>query len=140
MCQNIELFDEYTAKVFALLYSTFPVKQSIEIIDFVGKGAFDDFGVIVNAKNEPLPEAKVAWHTLIWLKEADFISIGREHAYTDVSDVTLTIKGLEVLKARPESIQPAKRIGNEVIGALKVGNVEAAKELVRQAIKLSVGL
>ena len=27
MCENLELFDEYTATLFSTLYQTFPVKQ-----------------------------------------------------------------------------------------------------------------
>jgi hypothetical protein len=72
--------------------------------------------------------------------ETGFIVIEREQPYLSVSGVTLSAKGLEVLTAQPKSIQAAKRIGNEIIGALKVGNLEAAKELVRQAVKLAVGL
>ena len=80
--------------------------------------------------------ANVAWHTFIWLKETGFIKIEGEHAYLSFSGIVLTAKGLEVLKATPESIKPSKHIGNALIGLLKEGGTEAAKQLVGQAIQL----
>ncbi len=146
MCQNIELFDEYTARVFSRLYQSFPVKQTIDILEFFELGVPDKYqpGFVLNIKGErdifSEQNAKLAWHTLIFLKENGFVSIGRESPYTYFSDVTLTIKGLNVLQAEPDSIKPAKRIGNEIIGALNTGRLEAAKALVRQAIRLSLGV
>jgi len=143
MCKNIELFDEYTAKIFARLYSTFPIPQDFSMIDFIERGEINDYGIIVDKESEAIAHinvaeahANVAWHTFIWLKETGFIKIEGEHAYLSFSGIALTAKGLEVLKATPESVQPRSRIGDVLIGLLKQGGTEAAKQLVGQAIKL----
>lgn len=136
MCENIELFDEYTAKIFAQSYQKFPMPHDVSIVDFIKQGKINDFGMIVNDKDKPSAHAQVAWHTFIWLKETGFIKIESEHPYLSLTGIVLTAKGLEVLKATPSSIQQNSHIGNELIGLLKTGSIEAAKQLVGQAIKL----
>lgn len=143
MCKNIELFDEYTAKIFTKLYQTFPVPQDFIIVDFIARGEVNDFGMIVDKKDEASSHlnvssahANVAWHTFTWLKETGFIKIEGEHHSLSLSGIVLTAKGLEVLKATPESLQPSKRIGDALIGLLKQGATESASQLIGQAIKL----
>jgi len=136
MCKNIELFDEYTAKIFARLYSTFPMPQDISMIDFLGRGHFGEFGEVVDEEGDPIKDAQVAWHTFIWLNETGFIRIESKHAYLSLSGIVLSAKGLEVLKATPSSVQQGKQIGTELIGMLKAGATESAKQLIQQAIQL----
>ncbi len=64
MCENLELFDEYTATLFSTLYQTFPVKQDIDILELIRRDEMSDFGTIVNAQGTPSKHAEVAWHTL----------------------------------------------------------------------------
>lgn len=144
MCSNIELFDEYAAKLFSHLYQTFPVKQQIDILEFFDLGSFDRLnpGQILDesglADSSAERKAEIAWHTLTWLSETGFVTLERLQPYHTATGVTLTVKGLEVLKSEPSSLKPQKRIGNELIAALKVGNLEVAKELIRQAVRLSI--
>lgn len=136
MCRNIELFDAYTAKIFARLYERFPMPDDVSIIDFLGQGSLGEYGDIVDEHGKKLAEANIAWHTFIWLKETGFIRIEGEHAYLSLTGIVLTAKGLEVLKATPSSVQPSSRIGDVLIGMLKTGATESASQLIGQAIKL----
>ncbi|MFK4136329.1 hypothetical protein ACI2KR_29220 [Pseudomonas luteola] len=107
---NIEKFNEITSKVFALLYSTFPMPQNLypssigitETPALEHDGESGTLGGIGWLKErEPSDEEKCFGHTIAWLVKAGYVTAERRIDISSHEDVVLTIKGLEVLKAVP---------------------------------------
>ena len=92
--KNIDKFDIYSGKILALLLENFPIATEIEIMRDV-----------IKDENAPQKEQEFVYHTLKALQEYGFINyqdytIGGEL----FTDVRLTLKALEVLKATPKSL------------------------------------
>lgn len=140
MCTNIELFDEYTGSVLAKLYQNFPIAIDLGVDEISGHTQMNDFGVIVNEKGKESKHAQVAWHTIQWLKNAGYIHIETQYPYTGYHGCVLTAKGLEVLKATPESVQPQEYLGDQLVSAAKNGTTATLKEAAKQAISTGIKL
>jgi len=125
---NIELFNGITGKLFAQLYEKFPVEQEIKLSaflgDFIDPDDFDgawDFSDITEA-------------TIKWLDRAGYIWLKAPEYYGGEYSATLTPKGLEIMKATPDSIESTSSIGEKIIAFSKGQFGEGMNQIVKTAI------
>lgn len=144
---NIERFDEITGMVFAHLYQSFPIPTDLGA-EFIGlnispvttipeKGA--PYGGVYDLSAEERKNFDIFIHSLHWLSKAGYIDVS-DSGSTTFYGVTLTAKGLEILKATPSSLDNAPSIGQQLITAAKGGLVDQLKSLTASALKRGVAL
>lgn len=123
---NIDLFDEHAARIFAALYEAFPVRVSVAAADLLG------FDVDPEDPVAEIPlSVQVYEATVQWLAEAGYIYLDG-NATRGVA--TLTPKGLEVMKAVPETVRGHGSLGDALVAAVRSGGAAAGKELVSRGI------
>lgn len=130
---NIERFDEIVGKTFALLYESFPVPRPLFPGIFIGEENVmipDDF-----LGERFSPNAEFCMAALLWLESTGYIS-ARDITQHALGGVVLTAKGLEALKAMPDSLQGP--LGARLMEAAKTEGRELMRSLASQA--LSMGL
>lgn len=131
---NIEKFDDITAKVFAELYLSFPVPKTLMAEDFVESAmVFDER----HGMEIPTDDAEFFIATAEWLMQAGYLTC-KPYPYLRVDDAVLTAKGLEILKAIPDSVNSKSTIGEELATTAKEGGKEIARGLVSEALGLGV--
>lgn len=144
---NIERFDEITGKVFAHLYQSFPIPTSMGA-EFVGVKISSvtciphtgvPYGGIYDLSAEERKTFDFFIHSVNWLAKAGYIDVSSSGS-TTFYDVTLTAKGLEVLKATPSSLDNTPSIGQQLITAAKGGFVDQLQSLTASALKRGVAL
>ncbi|BDO06950.1 hypothetical protein [Aeromonas caviae] len=144
MVSNIERFDLTVVLVLAELYGRFPVRKALDASKFM----LTDDGQIAEGLssreeaeldfNDPYFKRKqFAFECMHWLIEAGYLH-GKAHAYEYIENAVLTAKGLEVLKATPDSLQES--LGERMQEAAKSGMGETARALIGQVVSLGVGL
>ena len=131
--KNIELFDGYTAEIFAGLYRTFPIKGAIDARNLSGHFETDEFGTIINGKGAKSHEFEVARSTIEWLYDTGYIR-GDEPSEYGISRAVLSPMGLAVLKAAPESLSASSTVGERLSQLLQSGATDAAKDLIKTAL------
>ncbi|MFQ1753526.1 hypothetical protein ACK4A1_01535 [Aeromonas veronii] len=130
---NIEKFDDIAAKTFAILYERFPLPCYIAVEHFTeGRPILED---IAHGGQMPTDEVKLIDATFVWLVDAGYIN-GKMNRFIGLSQAVLTAKGLETLKATPDSLTTS--IGERLKEAVKQDGREITRSLVSQA--LSIGL
>lgn len=139
MSQNMELFDEYAAKILAELYETFPVKKTLHAGEFCGHKDINDFGQPVDENGNPSKAFDIAFSTIEWLIETGYIRSDDRWQY-GARHAVLTPMGLAVLKASPESLAVKETTGDKLVRLLRAGSADAAKDIVRSAIAGGVSL
>ncbi|MCO7516432.1 hypothetical protein NJF44_15625 [Pseudomonas guariconensis] len=129
---NIEMFDEITGKIFAKLYQRFPLPTHLRAEEFAGEamGYDEKFGMDL-----PTKDAEFFFATGKWLIEAGYLT-ATPYPYTAFGDAVLTAKGLEVLKAVPDSVSSKESIGEQLASMAKEQGREATKGLVTEALAL----
>lgn len=144
MVSNIERFDRTVVLVLAELYARFPVRKALVASKFM----LTDDGQIAEAlssreeaeldSRETYFERKqFAFECMHWLVETGYLH-GEPKADDGIADAVLTAKGLEVLKATPDSLQES--LGERMQEAAKSGMGETARVLIGQVVSLGVGL
>ncbi|AXM95601.1 hypothetical protein ACU5P1_16915 [Pseudomonas plecoglossicida] len=129
---NIEMFDEITGKLFAKLYLQFPLPTYLTAEDFVSNATqFDER----QGMEVPTKEAEFFFATGKWLMDAGYLT-AKPHPFTHFTEAVLTAKGLEVLKAVPDSVSSKDSIGEQLSGLAKEQGREATKGLVTEALAL----
>lgn len=130
---NIDKFDEIAGRIFADLYSSFPLRHPLGLHAYLDTpNVFDPDGF---TGAELTKDAEFVKSTIEWLIHADFISAGYFHGEY-FTEVILTPKGLESLKLMPESLtSPA---GNQLTDAVKNGSKETIKMLTNQILAVGV--
>jgi hypothetical protein len=132
--KNIELFDLYVGKIFVLLYEEFPVRKNINACDFLGyKEKYDES----NYTDKEDKECGIFESTMEWLQESGYI-LYKEKSSVWYIDVILSAKGLELLKAVPESVRTKKSIGEHINHLARESTDESLKQAVNML--LSMGL
>jgi hypothetical protein len=131
---NIEKFDDITGKIFAELYQSFPLPQALMAEDFVENVMRIDEQ---HGAEIPTIDAEFFIATAEWLMHAGYITC-KPHPYTYVSNAVLTAKGLEVLKAIPESVTSKLSIGEQLAVSAKEGGKEVGRGLVSEAFSIGV--
>lgn len=144
---NIERFDEITGKIFAHLYQQFPIPTHLnsEIVGIVISGTVTvpyggkPYGGIHDLSDSDKSTVNYFVHSARWLAKAGYIDISFDGG-ASFSDVTLTAKGLEVLKATPKSLENSESIGQQLITAAKGGFGEQIRDLTSSALKRGIAL
>lgn len=148
MVSNIERFDTIVVLALADLYSRFPVRQYLasskfivtedgEHIDGLSPEAegllFDEDPYL---KDPYFMRKEFAYDSLRWLVDARYLH-GTPVAYDGINNAVLTAKGLEVLKATPDSLQGS--LGERLQEAVKHDAREVARSLMSQVLGLGLG-
>ncbi|TDF41927.1 hypothetical protein EYS14_03525 [Alteromonadaceae bacterium M269] len=131
---NIELFNEYTAKIFAKLYSEFPIPTTILTNEIAGlKVNWEDFDAIHAMTKEERNTRKLFEATVNWLHVSGYIMQPRE-----MSKITegfrgycLTSQALEALNSSPKSLN-GNTLGESLQKAVKDGATDSAKGFVKK--------
>ena len=124
MPSNIEKFDNLTARLFASLYESFPLERSLRPTDFDidAENASNDTGQI-NAVS--LKDVRFFSSTVRWLASAGYLKFHNESNLGTFYDVTLTTKGLEVLRAEPDSLEDSPGRAGQTLGEYLTDSVNA---------------
>ncbi len=130
---NIKKFDRIVASILADLYQKFPVHTHVSIYEL-----FDctpgrlDHGIWIESEELSKEDQEFYYYTVKWLIDTGYV-IGTIKHYNS-SDITLSLKGLELLKSVPSSVDGAESIGEQLVGALKAGAKDSAANLVSKAL------
>ncbi|ERJ25864.1 hypothetical protein [Campylobacter concisus] len=129
--KNIELFDYYAGIIFSELIDEFPLPKDIKAADIVKNDIHID---------EVNKHVAIVYYTCLWLKENGFVNLDNSFSSQKmVSNVTLTAKGLEILKQTPQSID-GKSLGDNLKAAVQTGKDEFIKQAVNKIFSLSLNL
>ncbi|MFM1711875.1 hypothetical protein [Aeromonas salmonicida] len=149
MVSNIERFDTIVVLALAELYSRFPVPQYLasskfivtedgEHIDGLSPEAegllFDEDPYL---KDPYFKRKEFAFESMRWLVDAGYLH-GTPVAYDGIRNAVLTAKGLEVLKATPDSLQGS--LGERLVEAVKADSREVGRTVLGQILGLGIGL
>lgn len=139
MKNNIELFDEYVARIFSDLYQSFPIPIGLNACRISESETLDNFGRPLGSDGEPSKAIEICKSTIDWIAEAGHIKTthGNQYGY---AKCVLTAKGLEVLKSVPDSIQVKNSLGESLVAALRTGSMGAATELGKCAVRMGAGI
>lgn len=111
------------------LYSTFPSPSFVSPTDYVEH--YDESNPISR-------EVAFLNDTLCWLQQAGYISFNQIRQNTGgASGAVLTAKGLEALRAVPQSLSSKASLGERLAGQAKSGSGEAIKALVGEVVGLA---
>ncbi|EOF8224070.1 hypothetical protein ACK2RV_003837 [Yersinia enterocolitica] len=134
---NINQFDEYVGRVFGILYESFPIPTDLNIGDVLGVSDLYSSSGIPPEMNT---EANIATYSVIWLANTGYIKMTGNNS-NEFFDLTLTAKGLEILKAIPDSLIPhSSPLGTQIVDAVKSGAKETVSALVNQALSTGIKL
>ncbi|TFF13723.1 hypothetical protein EXW72_08340 [Pseudomonas sp. BCA14] len=121
---NIERFDQLAGRIFADLYEAFPLPKTLSDISHGEKGL------------DPVFNAEFFFvATVRWLASSGYVTHGKQDNRFVFEDCVLTAKGLEVLKATPDSLTESS-IGSQLQDAAKSGLVDSVKTLVGKALAI----
>lgn len=121
---NIKQFDELTGKVFGALYERFPVPHDLNIKDFV-----DD-------ELDTLDQERFFIACVQWLSDAGYLRFFCMQPSTGFPQAVLTTKGLEVLKALPDSLKTGPTLGDQLVDASKSGAKSLLGSIAGQALSI----
>lgn len=134
---NIERFDELTGQVLAALYAAFPMRSRLITEKFVTKAwHVDNFtGALVASE-----ETEFFTATVTWLAEAGYLSYQEldPMQVNGFAGAVLTAKGLELLKAIPDSLGGS--FGERLREAAATEGREGLRSLVSQVLGAGISL
>lgn len=125
---NIKAFNLVTGKLFADLYQSFPAPTEVDfialVVDMIPNEDFESAW-----ENPSFAEA-----TVRWLDQAGYIWLKKAPTMHGKPTAVLSPKGLEALKAVPESIDSKESLGERIITFTKA----KASESLSQAVGLAI--
>ncbi|EHU4917414.1 hypothetical protein KY888_004560 [Vibrio vulnificus] len=133
MEDNIKKFDRLVALILADLYQNFPVRTHVSIYEL-----FDctpgrlERGRWIESEELSKENQEFYYYTVKWLIDTGYV-IGTIKHYNE-SNITLSLKGLELLKSVPSSVDDTESLGEQLVGALKIGAKDSAASLVSKAL------
>lgn len=136
---NIVLFDEYVARILATLYESFPVRIRLDARQISGMLEEDEFGVPIDERGKPSKAFDICMATIEWLIDTGYINSKDKDQY-GYSWCVLTARGLEILKAVPESVKVQSSVGDKLVQLIKGGSIELAREAAKTAISAGIGI
>lgn len=125
---NIKLFNELTGRVLGALYEGFPVPRQLFIKNFIDGGYSEDPHLGAEVPND---KGTFFLACVDWLADAGYLRFGEKNHHFGFMDAVLTAKGLEVLKASPESLKTDQSLGDQLVDASKEVAKDTAKEVLR---------
>ena len=133
---HIESFNRCEALIFAELYRAFPCRKQISSSS-LPEGIFDD---ISEEDFDGAFERLVVFKaTVKWLVEAGYIWAG-DVGESTIHDAILSPKGLEVLKAIPNSLSPKQTLGERMGTLVKEGSYSLLSKTVDIALSMGVAI
>ncbi len=140
MSKNLELFNQQTAEIFALLWDNFPVPQTITYEKFNAALPDDYFDQINSPEMKALREIRcVIEGTFTFLNENGYILYETDHQ-TYFRDVRLTEKALTVLNKKLDALGGDETMGDKIISAVKDGTPGVIAGAVTNLLSLGVNL
>ncbi|EOA0394717.1 hypothetical protein ACHGL5_000081 [Shigella flexneri] len=138
MSKNLELFNQQTAEIFAVLWDNFPVPQVITYKKFNAALPDDYFDQLNSPEMKALNQLRsVVDGTFTFLSENGYILYGTDHQ-TGFHDVRLTEKALAVLNKKPEALDGNETMGDKIISAVKDGTPGVIAGAVTNLLTLGV--
>ncbi|AKA37719.1 hypothetical protein NE897_03090 [Yersinia ruckeri] len=136
---NIDKFNEFAGRVFGILYEEFPIPTNINVGDILGD---PDLYNTTGIPPEMADDADIAGYTVVWLRQSGYLDmLNQDISLNEFYNVVLTAKGLEVLKAIPDSLTPrSSPLGTQIADAVKSGAKETVSSLVNQALSTGIKL
>ncbi|MUL11830.1 hypothetical protein GNP59_18415 [Aliivibrio fischeri] len=138
MEDNIKKFDRLVALILADLYQKFPVCTHVsiyELFDCTPGYMNHKRGQWIESEDLTTEDQEFYYYTVKWLIDTGYV-IGTIKNFNN-SHITLSLKGLELLKSVPSSVDDAESIGEQLIGAVKAGAKDSAANLISKALKSS---
>ncbi|WP_371356116.1 hypothetical protein ACA087_06435 [Pseudomonas chlororaphis] len=132
---NIKRFDELTGQVLGVLYEQFPVPHFLALGQLVPDGYSYDEGSGGDAPNE---QGLFFFACVDWLAESGYLRFKEKNHQYGYHKAVLTAKGLEVLKAIPESLSTGPTLGDQLIDASKSGAKGMLGKVAEQALSIGV--
>ncbi|WLH49762.1 hypothetical protein [Pseudomonas tolaasii] len=133
---NIDGFDKNVGIVFALLYEQFPLRVTIDETFVIP----NDLEMAEGWEVRYQKNRKIYISTMEWLVQAGYVwTSGGDSMYGIFSDCVLSSKGLEVLKAVPDSLS-TKSIGAQLQEATQEGLLSSVKTLTEKALGLGASM
>ncbi len=133
---HIESFNRCAALIFDELYRSFPIRKQISS-NSLPEGIFSDLS------DEDYVEAvkrKIIFErTGKWLVEADYIWAERVTEST-IFGAVLSPKGLEVLKASPDSISTEHSLGERMGELVQQGSYSLLSKVVDKVLSIGVAI
>lgn len=134
--KNLKQFDMLTAILLGELYNSFPVPIDVKSDIFLERIiSSDDEDSVFNFE-------KVFSSTVRWLDQYGYIQINRDNSNLAYSEfkISLSEKGLHLLRKIPKSLQPSKRrlIGEILAKEAKKISGTLATQLIMDAINYGV--
>lgn len=139
MNRNLDLFNEFTAKIFASLLESFPVPQQMPHEQF-GACNPDDYWNIQDPEQQAAEDTlcEVIMGTFTFLSENEYITYTpRQDAFIEVR---LTEKALLSLNQIPESLEGGETTGQRVIDAVKDGTTGAISSAVTGVFNAGINI
>ena len=133
---NIESFNRCTALIFSDLYRAFPFRKEISL-DSLPEGIFSD--ISEDEYDGTFDRLIILGKTGKWLYEAGYIW-AEEVTETTIVGAILSPKGLEVLKATPESISTKETLGERMGTLVKEGSFKLLSKTVDIALSTGVAI
>lgn len=150
---NIDLFNEYVAKIFATLYRHFPIPTDLSAEEIAGvkhdEKEYDNgfsSGTYFKVQPEFEKQDEVFSSTVKWLTSAGYIwTEGGDISYDQLSYKTIVLspKTLQILNVIPAALEKSKEnksLGDQLSEAVKDGSTDAAKDLVKTGLSSLVGM
>ncbi len=131
---NIQKFDRLVALIFADLYKNFPVKTHVSVYTLFDckESGWWDKGVYHEPEDLTKADQEFYFHTVKWLIGAGYVIGSIEHHHK--SSITLSMKGLQLLKSVPNSLDSSESLGDQLLSVISSGAKESAAQLVSKAL------
>lgn len=122
---NIDEFNKAVAMILTRLYDAFPHQIPM------------DFG----SDDEDADTAKVVFYmsTMKFLEQEGFIRYKSQRLSGAYNDVSLTMKGLQILNNIPESLKEKKTIASHLKSVFKEGSKSAMRSAIDMVFKEALG-
>lgn len=140
MSKNLDLFNQQTAEIFAVLWENFPVQQVISYEKLEAALPDDWFEQLNSPEMKSLNQLRsVVDSTFMFLGENGYIQYRTDNQMY-FYDVRLTEKALMVLNKKPEALGGNETMGDKIINAVKDGTPGVIAGAVTNLLNLGVGL
>ena len=137
--RNIDLFNEYAARILSQLYEGFPVKDDLDARTISGHTDENEFGIICAPDGREPKEARVAYPTIEWLLDTGYARSDDRRPYRRFGGCVLSAEGLRLLQATPESAQTAEPAGDKLVRLVKEEAIGLARDTVRAILASGAG-
>jgi hypothetical protein len=131
---SIQKFDRIVALIFADLYEKFPVRSHVSVYKLFDckESGYYDSGIWHEPEDLTKSDQEFYYHTVNWLISTGYIIGTIEHHNS--SSITLSMKGLQLLKSVPDSLENSKSLGEQLLSVISSGAKDSAAQLVSQAL------